>query len=156
MSITLYPSTLSLSSVDTNYWANDPKTLLQGSCSRVFPKCGEIFQSSFATSSSNVSPAERFASINLSKLSISPVRNGNGLVDTAVTAYNGHHHLVIRPDDVWITILTQFSLYVNANAEMLRHYFVSHDGKKHLDICAIGTRYTVDFGEMAQQMSDLI
>ena len=29
----------------------------------------------------------------------------NGFVDTVVAAYNTHHALVIRPDDVWITIL---------------------------------------------------
>ena len=35
---------------------------------------------------------------------------GNGLVRACISAYSGHHHLVIRPDDVWITILTQLSL----------------------------------------------
>ena len=33
------------------------------------------------------------------------IPRGNGFVDTVVAAYNTHHALVIRPDDVWITIL---------------------------------------------------
>jgi hypothetical protein len=80
----------------------------------------------------------------------------HGFVDTAVEAYSYHHHLVIRPDDVWITILTQFSLYVNANAEMLRHTFVSHKGQKNLTIASAGTRYDVHFGKLAEQFGVLI
>ena len=35
----------------------------------------------------------------------------NGFVHTLITAYNNHHHLVLRPDDVWIAILGQFNFY---------------------------------------------
>ncbi|KAJ3481564.1 hypothetical protein NLJ89_g12200 [Agrocybe chaxingu] len=38
------------------------------------------------------------------------VAKRNGFVDTVVSAYNEHQHLVIRPDDVWIAILSQFNL----------------------------------------------
>lgn len=34
----------------------------------------------------------------------------NGFVDTAISAYSNHHHLRIRPDDVWCAILSQLSL----------------------------------------------
>ncbi|KDR69753.1 hypothetical protein GALMADRAFT_160257 [Galerina marginata CBS 339.88] len=80
----------------------------------------------------------------------------NGFVDTIVAAYNGHQHLVLRPDDVWIAILGQFNFYVNAHAEDLRKHFVAHEGKKKLVVRACGTRYTVDFGDLARQMVDLI
>ncbi|KAF4618565.1 hypothetical protein D9613_009794 [Agrocybe pediades] len=80
----------------------------------------------------------------------------NGFVNTVVDAYNEHHHLVLRPDDVWIAILGQFNIYVNAHAEDLRNHFVAHEGKKRLVVEAVGTRYTVDFGSLAQQMTDLI
>ena len=43
---------------------------------------------------------------------------------------------------------------VNANAEKLRSHFVQHDGKKELVVHAVGTRYTVDFGALAHQMTD--
>jgi len=33
----------------------------------------------------------------------------NGFVDTVIQAYSEHHHLVLRPDDVWIAILCQFN-----------------------------------------------
>lgn len=80
----------------------------------------------------------------------------NGFVDTIVESYNKHHALIIRPDDVWLAILTQFNFYVNGNAEMLRSQFVAHKGKKKLVIKAIGNRYTVDFASMSQQMTDLM
>ena len=34
------------------------------------------------------------------------IPQGNGFVDTVIAAYNTHHSLVVRPDDVWIAILT--------------------------------------------------
>ena len=43
---------------------------------------------------------------------------------------------------------------VNANAETLRSQFVQHEGKKELVVEAVGTRYTVDFGALAHQMTD--
>lgn len=45
---------------------------------------------------------------------------------------------------------------VNAHAEELRDRFVAHEGKKKLVVYASGSRYTVDFGELANQMTDLI
>ena len=45
---------------------------------------------------------------------------------------------------------------VNANAEALRSYFVAHKEKKELIVEAVGTRYTVDFGSLARQMTDEI
>ncbi|KAE9388555.1 hypothetical protein BT96DRAFT_927035 [Gymnopus androsaceus JB14] len=84
------------------------------------------------------------------------IHQTNGLVHTLLKAYSAHHAVSIRPDDVWIAILTQFSFFVNANAEELRDKFVAHKGRKHLEVYAVGTRYTVDFGSMAQQMTGLI
>jgi len=82
----------------------------------------------------------------------------NGLVHTIVEAYNHHHALVLRPDDIWLCILTQFNLFVNGEgrAEQLRSVFVAHEGKKELTIVQDGTRYTMDFGGMAKQMTCLL
>ncbi|KAK4169275.1 hypothetical protein QBC43DRAFT_354539 [Cladorrhinum sp. PSN259] len=33
----------------------------------------------------------------------------NGLVHSVVEAYNNHHNLILRPDDIWLAILTQLS-----------------------------------------------
>ncbi|KAJ7214948.1 hypothetical protein GGX14DRAFT_696552 [Mycena pura] len=76
----------------------------------------------------------------------------NGFVHTVIKAYSDHHNLVIRPDDVWLAIVCQFSFFVNANAEVLRAAFVAHDGKTEL----VATTDEMDFGEMANQMADLV
>ncbi|KAF0687045.1 Aste57867_21184 [Aphanomyces stellatus] len=75
----------------------------------------------------------------------------NGFVLGVVRAYNEHHHLVLRPDDVWLAIMTQFGLYANANAEMLRHSLVKHDGKKELVVMDVGSLRTVDYGRLASR-----
>ncbi len=62
---------------------------------------------------------------------VHPTTN-NGFVSTVIKCYNQHHNLVLRPDDIWIAIMSQFSLYINANAEEFRNKFVSFDGKKEL------------------------
>ncbi|KAF8191866.1 hypothetical protein K438DRAFT_2018101 [Mycena galopus ATCC 62051] len=82
--------------------------------------------------------------------------DNNGFVQTVVTAYNRHHALVLRPDDVWLAILCQFNFFVNANAELLRASFVTYAGKRELSVVNVGTRWTLDFGSMARQMSDLV
>ncbi|KAG2121625.1 hypothetical protein DEU56DRAFT_95395 [Suillus clintonianus] len=61
---------------------------------------------------------------------IKPQRNG--FVHTILECYNKHRALIIRPDDVWLAIMTQFSCFVNGNAEDLRSLFVLHEGKKEL------------------------
>ena len=45
---------------------------------------------------------------------------------------------------------------VNAHAEELRSKFVAHEGQKQLTVTAMGDRYSVDFGKIAQTMGDLL
>jgi len=78
----------------------------------------------------------------------------NGLITAAVEAYNAHHELVLRPDDVWQAIVTQFSFYVQAHAEELRDRLVDFDGKCQLTVKTVGTLFSVDFGDMAMRMVD--
>jgi hypothetical protein len=70
---------------------------------------------------------------------------GNGFVYSVVRAYNQHHKLVLRPDDVWLAIAIQFGSFVNANAEDLRHHFVAHTGKKKLVVRQSATLDTADY-----------
>jgi hypothetical protein len=84
------------------------------------------------------------------------IPRSNGFVHTVIEAYNQHHTLIVRPDDVWLAILTQFCFFVNGNAEALRHVFVSHAGKKELEIVEGGTRYSMDPAYMARQMTHLM
>lgn len=41
---------------------------------------------------------------------------------------------MLSPDDVWLTILLQFSKYVNKHSEELRSKLVSHEGQKELSV----------------------
>ncbi|OQV19521.1 hypothetical protein BV898_06508 [Hypsibius exemplaris] len=144
MPVTFYPSTQPLSPV-AEYRVQyqntyEPRTILNGATGHeISQTCKDIFQSSFGDNNTR-----------------SVIPSNNGFVYASIKAYNNHHKLVLRPDDVWITILTQLSLYVNAHAEELRHLFVTHQGKKELEVTATGSRYTVDFGNLAEQMGHLI
>jgi len=77
-----------------------------------------------------------------------------GLCSTIVDAYNTHHELVLKPDDVWQAIVTQFSFYVNANGEALRDRFVDFQGKKTLVVNMGGTLHTCNYAVFAQRMVD--
>ncbi|KAJ7109022.1 hypothetical protein C8R43DRAFT_905107 [Mycena crocata] len=82
------------------------------------------------------------------------IPRNNGFVCTVVSAYNEHHNLVIRPDDVWLAILSQFHFFINANAELFRASFVSHEGRRDLTIEDTGIEG--DFGAMARRMAALV
>ncbi|KKK23227.1 hypothetical protein ARAM_007244 [Aspergillus rambellii] len=58
----------------------------------------------------------------------------NGFVHGCIEAYNYHHHLVLRPDDVWFAMLTQLSVHVHAHLEDQYHFLVDHEGQKELVI----------------------
>jgi Domain of unknown function (DUF4419) len=98
-----------------------PETLLEFACPNQYAKCDEILQSSFGKQDHDNAPI---------------IPCGNGFVETVIQAYNGHHALIIRPDDVWLAILTQFNFFVNGRAEMLRSHFVHHEGQRHLVVYA--------------------
>ncbi|KAI1750411.1 hypothetical protein F4782DRAFT_250561 [Xylaria castorea] len=116
--------------------ASSPQDLLQHSCSREYGQCSQIIQSSM----------ER-----ISGASIFP--SSNGFVRAAYAAYSNHHHLTIRPDDVWFAILTQLSFHINAHAEELRSLFVSHQGQKEVEVVDVGSINLADFGKMAILMT---
>lgn len=71
-----------------------------------------------------------------------------GLTSSIFLAYSRHHHLTLRPDDVWIAILTQFSFFVQANAEEFRSFFVDHDGKQEIRVTGGGSLKTADYSAM--------
>ncbi|KAF7315928.1 hypothetical protein MIND_00109600 [Mycena indigotica] len=73
----------------------------------------------------------------------------NGFFFALSEAYNKHHILVLRPDDVWLAILVQFNFFVNANSELLRASFVGHEGTRNL---MVNQATLSDFGEFARAM----
>lgn len=80
----------------------------------------------------------------------------NGFLGSIFQAYCQHHNLSIRPDDVWLAILTQFSLYLNANAEKFRKEFVSHDGQEELVVRQAATLHTADYASLAKNMTEVM
>lgn len=78
----------------------------------------------------------------------------HGLVDTAIAAWNNHHHLVLRPDDVWLAITSQLGFFINGHAEELRHLFVSHEGQKSLHITQYAHPDQADYASFATQMAE--
>ena len=83
---------------------------------------------------------------------VMPARQG--LISAITHAYNTHHNLILRPDDVWQAILTQFSFYVTGHPEELRDRFVDFKGKKTLVVSTGGTLWTVDFAKLANRIVD--
>lgn len=65
--------------------------------------------------------------------------SGRTFVGTVVDAYSDHHNLVIRPDDVWAAVMTQFSFYINKNAEKFRRKFVNFEDKMTLTVIVPGS-----------------
>lgn len=57
---------------------------------------------------------------------------GNGLLGTMYMAYACHVPLVLRPDDIWLAIVTSFGNYVKTHSEEMRNLFVDHIGRKQL------------------------
>lgn len=83
--------------------------------------------------------------------SIAPDKNG--FAHTVIRAWQQDLHLKLRPDDVWLAILTQFSFFVNGNAEALRPIFVIHEGQEELLVHVEGTIGSVDYGVIAQKLA---
>ena len=71
---------------------------------------------------------------------------------TPMASLTSHCNLVLSPDDVWLTILSQFCAYVNNNAEGLRSKIVEHEGKKELKAYCHGTLETADYKGMIRDL----
>jgi hypothetical protein len=134
------PATVHPASHPAREWLITPATsaqnLFQTSCPNEFRQSKRVIQSSFTD----------FTNVNISPSS-------NGLVRAAYAAYSSHHHLSIRPEDVWFSILTQLSFHINAHAEELRSLFVAHEGQKELVVEDVGTLETVNVGRLAVELT---
>ncbi|KAL6861957.1 hypothetical protein J3F83DRAFT_746284 [Trichoderma novae-zelandiae] len=81
----------------------------------------------------------------------------NGFVNGIIRAFQQDLHLVLRPDDIWLAIMVQFSFYVNGHAEELRSHFVDHKGKKKLVVdMSPQTMATLDVSLAAKKFTAVI
>ncbi|KAH6842497.1 hypothetical protein B0I37DRAFT_447960 [Chaetomium sp. MPI-CAGE-AT-0009] len=60
--------------------------------------------------------------------------SGDSFVRGAIQAWGEHLHLVVRPDEVWFTILVQMNFYMLSHAEEIRSLFVDHEGQEEIYI----------------------
>src|SRR5205823_3468835 len=82
---------------------------------------------------------------------------GNSFVGAIFDAYSHHYKLVLRPDDLWLTIVIAFANYVNYHAEEMRDCFVTHDGKKELIVVIDNNSMTTDnWSNIISQFSKII
>ncbi|KAF7314590.1 hypothetical protein MKEN_00932500 [Mycena kentingensis (nom. inval.)] len=88
--------------------------------------------------------------------SLVPERYGLvGVLDSIYEQDRANDHiLLIRPDDVWLTILSQFRYYVRGNAETLRHHFTASSGKQTLTAQAKPGNYGTAVREMVDNIHD--
>ncbi|KAK0642069.1 hypothetical protein B0T16DRAFT_335973 [Cercophora newfieldiana] len=82
----------------------------------------------------NSSAKVLFSSLDTMKPALSAASNlypsGDSFIRGAIQAWGEHLHLVIRPEEVWFTILVQMNFYMNAHAEEIRSMFVDHNGQE--------------------------
>jgi hypothetical protein len=83
---------------------------------------------------------------------ITPTKNG--FVETCIAAYNQHHHLIIRPDDVWLAIITQFSFFVNGHPEEMNDKITPAYSRKPLSILVNGDRWMSNSKWLTQAFVD--
>ncbi|KAH7114140.1 hypothetical protein B0J13DRAFT_460411 [Dactylonectria estremocensis] len=84
------------------------------------------------------------------------ISSTNGFVLGVLKAYNHHHHLILRPDDVWLAILTQLSFFINRHAEALRGLFVAHDGQTDIAVLSSAVLLKQDMGAMAKALAQAV
>lgn len=103
--------------------ANDYNTILRTSAASEFPNSTvNILLSSYSgtlepTGAETANASELFPS-------------GDSFLRGAIQAWGEHLHLELRAEEVWFTILTQLNFYMEANAEAVRHLFVTHEGQE--------------------------
>ncbi|CAH6419317.1 Domain of unknown function (DUF4419)-containing protein [uncultured virus] len=76
----------------------------------------------------------------------------NSFVGAIYDAYSYHYNLVLRPDDVWLTIVIALADYIDNHAEKMRKAFVTFEGKKQLVVQVMKS----DWPTIIAQFSDLI
>ncbi|KAI1361913.1 hypothetical protein F5Y08DRAFT_342206 [Xylaria arbuscula] len=83
----------------------------------------------------------------------------NGFICTVFAAYTSRFHLVLRPEDIWIAILTQFGYHTNAevneNAPHL-HSSTRHNNAGHILLQNFDSLDTVEYDDLTPNMANLI
>ncbi|ORY16581.1 hypothetical protein BCR34DRAFT_597590 [Clohesyomyces aquaticus] len=84
-----------------------------------FPKAQVLYSGTSSTS-------------NLSSGTVYPT--SDSFVRGSIDAWGQHQHLILRPEEVWFSILAQMNFYMSNHSEALRDLFVNHTGKEEIVI----------------------
>jgi hypothetical protein len=76
----------------------------------------------------------------------------HGLLSAMYQAYINHTPLRLRPDDLWISIIYAFGMFVTNHAEDVRDIFVNHAGKEEINV--VVEPGTLDWENMIQGIVD--
>lgn len=82
--------------------------------------------------------------------------SGNNFVETVNFANRNHLNFVNGADDFWAAIMTQFSFYINKNAENFRHKFVPFKGRKTLKVRVQGSLTSEIYNQFVKKMTKKI
>jgi hypothetical protein len=63
-----------------------------------------------------------------------PTTTTPAFFDAVTEAWNYHYPLSISPDHVWLTIAQGLAKHIDMDPEGMRHHFVQHEGKKHIEV----------------------
>eukprot|EP00211_Chloroparvula_japonica_P005894 CAMPEP_0119135082 /NCGR_PEP_ID=MMETSP1310-20130426/18614_1 /TAXON_ID=464262 /ORGANISM="Genus nov. species nov., Strain RCC2339" /LENGTH=345 /DNA_ID=CAMNT_0007125937 /DNA_START=64 /DNA_END=1098 /DNA_ORIENTATION=- len=99
---------------------------------------------------------EKYNTVIYASESSNTLRAPHGLVSAALFSYSYHYNLVIKPDDVWIEIITSLSGYIDRHAEEMRQIFVGHDGSPDLEARGFGNIYTANYESLVDQIVEQI
>ncbi|KAM0326976.1 hypothetical protein ACHAQA_006097 [Verticillium albo-atrum] len=101
----------------------------------------EFFQQSISNEFYNNSAQVLLSSFDQDRRNGASLSIGDGVrpsadsfVRGAIQAWGEHLHFVIRPEEVWFTILVQMNFYMISHAEEIRHLFVDHEGQETITI----------------------
>ncbi|KAM9970372.1 hypothetical protein ACTFIR_002228 [Dictyostelium discoideum] len=86
--------------------------------------------------------------------------SSNSFIYSAWDSYNFHHHLEIKPDNIWMAIISQFSFYLNKNFQELQDKFVdfhqNHNEKKELKVFTDYPILEAPFDKLVKDMVEQI
>lgn len=87
--------------------------------------------------------------------------NLHGFIHTVHTAFQNHYTLILKPTDIWQTILFTLSNHIADNAEDLRDLFVNFQEKKTIQVkrdhwTGLDNHSELDWMDMIQELSYVV
>jgi hypothetical protein len=75
-----------------------------------------------------------------------------------LAAYANHWTLVTGPEDWWFTIIRRLAnaIDLHSKKQNVRNFFVSHEGKKELEVILGSNIYSPDYNGFFRQMTELV